>query len=168
MKRKLLSLYLQLIPFVVQLWVLVCDVLHVKIKQPVSIDRMEITNVCVHSVGRDDIVMKVRVFFCSYKIDCISCYFFPIEYFLRFNVHFSSKGFEVTIPHFNRQSYFELKFQISTKPSENQLLRIDLIFASEHQNGLLLYADDKLTEFYFIISIRNRILDITYECFCLF
>ncbi|CAF0752008.1 unnamed protein product [Adineta ricciae] len=72
-----------------------------------------------------------------------------------------NERFEVTIPHFNRQSYFELKFQIATKPNENQLLRIDLIFASEHQNGLLLYADDKLTEFYFIISIRNRILDIT-------
>lgn len=71
------------------------------------------------------------------------------------------KEFQVTIPHFNRQSYFELKTQISTKPNDNQLLRIDLIFASEYSNGLLLYADDKLTEFYFIISIRNQILDIT-------
>ena len=71
------------------------------------------------------------------------------------------QGFEVTIPHFNRQSYFEIKPQISPKSNDNQLLRIDLIFASEHQNGLLLYADDKLTEFYFIISIRKQILDIT-------
>ena len=70
-------------------------------------------------------------------------------------------GFEVTIPHFNRQSYFEIKTQTISKHSDNQLLRIDLIFASEHQNGLLLYADDKLTEFYFIISIRNQIVDIT-------
>ncbi|CAF3324637.1 unnamed protein product [Rotaria sp. Silwood1] len=72
-----------------------------------------------------------------------------------------NEKFNVTIPHFNRQSYFELKTQLSTKHSDNQLLRIDLIFASEHHNGLLLYADDKLTEFYFIISIRNKILDIT-------
>ena len=74
----------------------------------------------------------------------------------------SRVGFEVTIPHFNRQSYFELKTQLATaKHSDSQLLRIDLVFASEHQNGLLLYADDKLTEFYFIISIRNQIVDIT-------
>ncbi|CAF3381609.1 unnamed protein product [Rotaria socialis] len=72
-----------------------------------------------------------------------------------------NERFDVTIPHFNRQSYFELKTYLSTKSSDNQLLRIDLIFASEHHNGLLLYSDDKLTEFYFIISIRNKILDIT-------
>ncbi|CAF3750071.1 unnamed protein product [Adineta steineri] len=72
-----------------------------------------------------------------------------------------NEKFQITFPHFNRQSYFELKLQISTKHTDNQLLRIDLIFASEHHNGLLLYADDKLTEFYFIISIRNKILDIT-------
>ncbi|CAF3792017.1 unnamed protein product [Adineta steineri] len=72
-----------------------------------------------------------------------------------------NERFQITFLHFNRQSYSQLKLQISTKHTDNQLLRIDLIFASEHHNGLLLYADDKLTEFYFIISIRNKILDIT-------
>ena len=67
----------------------------------------------------------------------------------------------MTIPHFNRQSYFELKTPTISKYNDQQLLRIDLIFASENQNGLLLYTDDKLTEFYFIISIRNFIVDIT-------
>ncbi|CAF0750872.1 unnamed protein product [Adineta steineri] len=65
--------------------------------------------------------------------------------------HFLFGRFQITFPHFNRQSYFELKLQISTKHTDNQLLRIDHIFASEHHNDLLLYADDKLTEFYFII-----------------
>jgi len=69
--------------------------------------------------------------------------------------------FEVTIPHFNRQSYFELKTPTINKYNDQQLLRIDLVFASENQNGLLLYTDDKLTEFYFIISIRNFIVDMT-------
>ena len=76
-------------------------------------------------------------------------------------IFFMHLEFEVTIPHFNRQSYFELKPPMTGKNSENQLLRLDIIFASEHPNGLLLYADDKLTEFYFIISIRNYIVDIT-------
>jgi hypothetical protein len=105
---------------------------------------MEIINVYVLLVGKDVIVMKVI-----------------IHFMILLNFVFLCKGFEVTIPHFNRQSYFELKTQITTKHIDNQLLRIDLIFASEYQNGLLLYADDKLTEFYFIISIRNYVLDIT-------
>ena len=108
---------------------------------------MEITNVYVRSGGRDGIAMRVS------KVECFIS--------LTVIVVVSCSEFEVTIPHFNRQSYFELKTQLATKHSDNQLLRIDLIFASEHQNGLLLYADDKLTEFYFIISIRNQIVDIT-------
>lgn len=107
---------------------------------------MEITNVYVRSDGREGTATRVSTVDCFISLTVIAV------------LH---SEFEVTIPHFNRQSYFELKTQLATKHSDNQLLRIDLIFASEHQNGLLLYADDKLTEFYFIISIRNQIVDIT-------
>ncbi|CAF0788883.1 unnamed protein product [Adineta steineri] len=39
-----------------------------------------------------------------------------------------NERFQITFPHFNRQSYSELKLQMSTKHTDNQLLRIDLIF----------------------------------------
>jgi hypothetical protein len=59
----------------------------------------------------------------------------------------------ITIPYFNRQSYFQLKSLTSIK-------YFDLTFATERQNGLVFYSNDKLKEFYFIISIRNQFINI--------
>ncbi|CAF1289873.1 unnamed protein product [Adineta steineri] len=61
---------------------------------------------------------------------------------------------EINFPHFNRQSYFEIN-------SLTLIKYIELIFATEHTSGLLLYSNDKLKEFHFIVSIRNQIIDIT-------
>lgn len=59
----------------------------------------------------------------------------------------------ITVPRFNRQSYLELSSSIFIK-------YIDLTFISERRNGLILYSYNKLTEFEFIISIQNKILQI--------
>ncbi len=67
---------------------------------------------------------------------------------------FLNSEIQINYPHFTGQSYLQVK--------TSQLINsIDLTFATEHHNGLLLYCDDKSREFYFIISIRNKIIDIT-------
>ncbi len=60
---------------------------------------------------------------------------------------------EITVPYFHRQSYLELNSFVVIK-------YIDLTLTSERRNGLILYSENKLTEFYFIVSIRNRTIEI--------
>jgi len=67
---------------------------------------------------------------------------------------FFNSEIQINFPHFTGQSYLQVK---TSQPINS----IDLTFATEHHNGLLLYCDDKSREFYFIISIRNKIIDIT-------
>jgi hypothetical protein len=67
---------------------------------------------------------------------------------------FLNSEIQINFPHFTGQSYLQVK-------TSQPINYIDLTFATEHHNGLLLYCDDKSREFYFIISIRNQIIDIT-------
>ncbi|UJR13720.1 hypothetical protein I4U23_000731 [Adineta vaga] len=60
----------------------------------------------------------------------------------------------IIVPYFNHQSYFELR-------SFTEIKLIDIIFASEHENGLILYSENSSVDFYFIIAIRNRAIEIT-------
>jgi len=62
-------------------------------------------------------------------------------------------GIEINIPYFNRQSYLELSSSVLLK-------YIDLTFTTERRDGLILYSHNKLIEFDFIISIRNKIIEI--------
>ncbi|CAF0927203.1 unnamed protein product [Rotaria sordida] len=68
--------------------------------------------------------------------------------------HNCNQKIEITIPYFNQQSYLKLKLSEPIKS-------IDLTFATEHNDGLILYCDNKLIELYFTISIRKKIIDIT-------
>ncbi|CAF4879182.1 unnamed protein product [Rotaria sp. Silwood1] len=68
--------------------------------------------------------------------------------------HHCNQKIEITIPYFNQQSYLKIK-------SSELIKYIDITFATEHDNGLILYCDNQLTELYFTISIRNKIIDIT-------
>lgn len=60
---------------------------------------------------------------------------------------------DITIPQFNRQSYLELN------PLET-IRSIDLIFTSERRHGLIFYWEKKSREFYWIIALRNRVLEL--------
>ncbi|CAF1239379.1 unnamed protein product, partial [Didymodactylos carnosus] len=69
-----------------------------------------------------------------------------------------TERFEVTIPRFNSDSYFELK------SFENiRQLRLDLIFESNRHDGLILYSGDaeKISEHFFMIALRSGHIDVT-------
>ncbi|CAF1014592.1 unnamed protein product [Adineta ricciae] len=59
----------------------------------------------------------------------------------------------ITIPYFKRQSYLEYN-------SSTFIKSIDITFASEHENGLILYSEEKSSNIYFVIGIQNRAIDI--------
>jgi hypothetical protein len=101
---------------------------------------MEVINVYVHLDGKDVFVMKVSFSRINKFLDRDFLFYFKLE-------------IEITIPHFNRQSYLELKSLVLIN-------NIDLTFTTERRNGLILYSNNKLNEFDFIISIRNKIIEI--------
>lgn len=61
---------------------------------------------------------------------------------------------EITTPHFNSESYLKLETLTSIK-------YIEITFAIENYNGLILYCDNESIQFYFTVSIRNKTIDIT-------
>lgn len=97
---------------------------------------MEVINVYVHSDGLDDTAMKVS---------CLpndSPIFSPMH-----------SEIDITIPYFNRQSYVELN-------PLDPIQSIDIIFTTERRHGLIFYWEKKSRGFYWIISIRNKILEL--------
>ena len=61
----------------------------------------------------------------------------------------------MAVPQFNRRSYVEVKSAIP-------IAYIDLTLATERHDGLILYSDNKSTQLYFIISLQNKLINITY------
>jgi hypothetical protein len=61
---------------------------------------------------------------------------------------------QITIPHFNRQSYLVLN-------SSDVIKYIDLTLTTERRDGFILYIENKSAEFNLMISLRNKILELT-------
>ena len=97
---------------------------------------MEAINVYVHSDGLDDTATKVGSPSKDYQI-------LP-------QIH---SEIDITIPYFNRQSYVELN-------PLDPIQSIDIIFTTERRHGLIFYWEKKSRGFYWIISIRNKILEL--------